>query len=68
MLAERHKILENVIKVTISSLAFGLVTCARQEVTLLSEELLNTRISGSTLSSLRLLCTLCYIDILLYIA
>ena len=39
-------------------LAFGLVTFARQEVPLLSEELLYTRIAGSTLSSLPLLCTL----------
>ena len=42
----------------IEFLAFGIVTYARPEVTLLSEELLCTRIASSTLSSLRLLCTL----------
>ena len=42
----------------IKSLAFVIVTCARPEVMLLSEELLYTRIASSTLSSLRLLCTL----------
>ena len=39
-------------------LAFGIVKCARQKVTLLSEELLYTQIAGLTLSSFRLLCTL----------
>ena len=39
-------------------LVFGIVTCVRQEVTLLSEVLLYTRMASSTLSSLHLLCTL----------
>ena len=39
------------------NLEFGIVTCARLEVTLLSEELLYTRIASSTLSFLRLLYT-----------
>ena len=41
-------------------LAFSVVMCARQEVMLLSEDLLYTRISSSSLSSLSVLCTLPY--------
>ena len=43
-------------------LALSIITCARQEVTLLSEELLYTRMARSTLSSLPLLCTLVYTE------
>ena len=58
---------ENVIEVTkglfmvnksFELLALSVVTCARQELMLLSEELLHMRIASSTLSSPPLLCTL----------